>query len=135
MGEWMIFGEVSWLVKAGAIELAIGALTGWWVWVSFDFEWPKHVLRVKAPHQFLRGHIDYVLMGLILIAAGLSAPDFPGFWAVVLVFGAYVNATLLFALGWVGPRPKTKFAQVGQLIGFVPMSAGTVALAVYLLST
>jgi hydroxylaminobenzene mutase len=131
----VLIATVSWLVKAGAVELAIGALAGWLVWAAFDFEWPRTKLKIKAPHQLLRGHIDYVLMGLILIAAGLSAPDFPQFWAVVLAFGAYMNATLLFALGWIGPRPKELWAQTGQLIGFIPMSAGAVALAVYLLTS
>lgn len=125
--------EVSWITQAGAVELALGALSGWIVWISTDTDWLKKV-GVIRPGRLLQAHIDLIMMGTILIAIGLAAPDLPKPWSVFLVVGAYSNALLFVPLAWMEKKPKDLKAILAQVVSFSLVSAGTVATAVYLLT-
>jgi hypothetical protein len=126
--------EVNWVVQAGAVELALGALSGWVVTLSVD---KPEVLRragVRAMGRIRQAHLDYIIMGVILIAVGLAAPGLPRLWQVLLVVGAWVNPTLFLPLAW---RPGVQGAFAYRAVtgaSFLCMSAGTVAAAAYLLS-
>lgn len=126
--------EVSWITQAGAVELALGALSGWIVWLSTD----TSVLRklgVKQPRRILQAHIDLIMMGIILIAVGVAAPDFPAPWSVILVLGAFTNALSFVPLAFYERKPKDALAIGWQIFTFSLMSIGTVAFAVYLLTS
>ncbi len=49
---------------------------------------------VVAPHRIRQVHLDYVFMGLILIAVGLAIPSLSNWIAIPLVFGTLVNPAL-----------------------------------------
>ena len=125
--------DVNWVVQAGAVELAFGALSGWIM--TLMVERPDVLQRagVVAMARVRQAHLDYIIMGVILIALGLAAPGLDRVWQVLLVVGAWVNPTLFVPLAF---RPDTQKALVYRAItgaSFVCMSAGTVAAAVYLL--
>lgn len=126
--------EVSWITQAGAVELALGALSGWIVWLSTDTQILRK-LGVKQPRRILQAHIDLIMMGIILIAVGVAAPDFPAPWSVILVLGAFTNALSFVPLAFYERKPKDALAIGWQIITFSLMSIGTVAFAVYLLTT
>lgn len=126
--------EVSWITQVGAIELAFGALSGWVVWIGFDTDWLKR-FGVVRPHQLLRAHIDLIMMGTILIAAGLAAPDFPAPWSWFLVIGAWTNALSFVPLAFMEKKTNDFKTVAWQILTFSFVSIGTVALAVYLLTS
>ncbi len=82
------------------MELALGAVSGWIVWIALDTAWLKKI-GVRSPRRLLQAHIDLIMMGTILIAVGVAAPDFPAPWSYMLVIGAWTNA-LLFVPAAVG---------------------------------
>ena len=125
--------DVNWVVQAGAVELAFGALSGWIM--TLMVERPEVLRRagVKAMARVRQAHLDYIIMGVILIALGLAAPGLDRVWQVLLVVGAWVNPTLFVPLAF---RPETQKVFAYRFItalSFICMSAGTVAAAVYLL--
>ena len=67
-------------------------------------------------------------------AAGTAAPDFPAPWSWFLVVGAWTNALLFLPAAWHDSKPKDLKAIVAQAVSFTLVSAGTVALAIYLLT-
>jgi hypothetical protein len=125
--------EVSWITQAGAVELAFGAVSGWVVWMALDTTWLKK-FGVRSPRRLLQAHIDLIMMGTILIAVGVAAPDFPAPWSYLLVVGAWTNALLFVPAAWHDKKPTDFKANAAQAVSFTCVSAGTVALAVYLLT-
>lgn len=125
--------EVSWITQVGAVELAFGALTGWIVWIALDTKWLQKI-GVKTPRRILQAHIDLIMMGTILIAAGVAAPDFPKPWSIFLVVGAWTNPLLFVPGAWYRKKPTDWFSNLGQAASFVITCTGMVALAVYLLT-
>jgi hydroxylaminobenzene mutase len=125
--------EISWITKAGAVELALGAVSGWIVWIALDTDWLKR-FGVRSPRRLLQAHIDLIMMGTILIAAGLAAPDLPKPWSYFLAIGAWTNALLFVPAAWYDKKPADAKAILAQAASFTLVSAGTVALAVHLLT-
>jgi hydroxylaminobenzene mutase len=115
------------------VELAVGALSGWVVWMATDTGWLKRI-GVRSPRRIFQAHLDLIIMGVILIAAGTAAPDFPAPWSWFLVIGAWTNALLFLPAAWSDRKPTDLKAVVAQALSFTLVSVGTVALAVYLLS-
>ena len=126
--------DASWITQVGAIELAVGALSGWVVWVATDTDWLKRI-GVRSPRRIFQAHLDLIVMGVILIAAGTAAPDFPAPWSWFLVIGAWTNALLFLPAAWSDRKPTDLKAILAQAASFTLVSAGTVALAVYLLTS
>lgn len=95
------------LVQVGLIELAIGGLLGWAVLLRK--EKPDFFRRIglKQPRAILQVHLDFILMGLILIALGSVLDSPPTALAVLLIFGTIVNP-LLFLPGAFDPKIEKK---------------------------
>ena len=115
------------------MELALGGLTGWAMVLMIEQpEWLKRH-GVRAPGRIRQWHLDYILMGLILVAVGLAVPDLPGAIAVALAFGAYVNPTLFLPLAF---RPEVQgrlWYRALTVVSFLAMSGSLAAAAVYAL--
>src|SRR6476619_4377106 len=89
---------MDWVVQIGLVELALGGLLGWAMVIHQDR--PQWLTRIGivAPQRIRQVHLDYVMMGLILIGVGLAVPDLPCAIAAALVFGTAVNPFLFLPL-------------------------------------
>lgn len=125
--------DVSWVTQAGAIELAFGALSGWIIALSIDKPDALRRRGVRAIPRLRQAHLDYIIMGVILIALGLAAPDLPKLWQVLLVLGAWVNPSLFLPLAFNPDAQHRRGYRTVTLASFLCMSSGTVAAAVWLL--
>jgi uncharacterized membrane protein YphA (DoxX/SURF4 family) len=93
------YRAVDWVIRIGLIELALGGLLGWAMVIRDEKpEWLRRI-GIVAPQRVRQVHLDYVMMGLILIGVGLAVPDLPTAIAVALVFGTLVNP-FLFVPPW-----------------------------------
>lgn len=84
------------LVFVGLIELAAGALLGWAVSAQHVMPDVLKELGIRHPRRILQAHIDYIIMGVILIAVGLAVPALSTWVGVVLIIGTIVNPALFF---------------------------------------
>src|SRR3954467_3798218 len=91
---------MDWVVQIGLVELALGGLLGWGMVIRQ--ERPRWLTRIGivAPQRIRQVHLDYVMMGLILIGVGLAVPDLPRAIAGALVFGTLVNPFLFVPLAF-----------------------------------
>ena len=121
---------MDWVVQIGLIELAIGGLLGWAMVVRE--EKPEWLVRigVVAPHRIRQVHLDYVMMGLILIGVGLAIPSLPTAIAVALVFGTAVNPLLFVPLAFDPEVEKRLWYRALAVVSFIGVSGGLVAAAI-----
>jgi hypothetical protein len=121
---------MDWVVQIGLIELALGGLLGWAMVIREDKpEWLKRI-GVVAPHRIRQVHLDYLMMGLILIGVGLAVPDLPAAIAAALVFGTIVNPFLFVPLAFDPEMEKRLWYRVLAMVSFVGVSGGLVAAAI-----
>lgn len=121
---------MDWVVRIGLIELALGGLLGWAMVVRDERpEWLRRI-GVVAPQRIRQVHLDYVMMGLILIGVGLAVPDLPTAVAAALVFGTFVNPFLFVPLAFNPDAEKRLWYRALAVISFVAMSGSLVVAAV-----
>jgi hydroxylaminobenzene mutase len=121
---------MDWVVRFGLIELAIGGLLGWAMVVRDERpQWLRRI-GVKAPQRIRQVHLDYVMMGLILIGVGLAVPDLPTVVAIALVFGTLVNPFLFVPLAFDPDVDKRLWYRTLATISFVAVSGGLVVAAI-----
>ncbi len=121
---------MDWVVQIGLIELALGGLLGWAMVVREDRpEWLKRI-GVVAPARIRQVHLDYVMMGLILIGVGLAVPDLPTAIAVALVFGTAVNPFLFVPLAFDPEVEKRPWYRALAALSFIAVSGGLVVAAI-----
>jgi hydroxylaminobenzene mutase len=121
---------MDWVIRIGLVELAIGGLLGWGMVVREEKpEWLTRI-GVVAPHRVRQVHLDYVMMGLILIGVGLAVPDLPNGIAAALVFGTVVNPFLFVPLAFDPQVEKQAWFRALSVLSFLAMSGSLVAAAV-----
>jgi hydroxylaminobenzene mutase len=121
---------VDWVVQIGLVELALGGLLGWAMVIRQEKpEWIKRA-GIVAPQRIRQVHLDYVMMGLILIGVGLAVPDLPAGIAAALVFGTAVNPFLFVPLAFDPDVDKRLWYRLLAVVSFVGVSGGLVAAAI-----
>jgi hypothetical protein len=121
---------VDWVIRIGLVELALGGLLGWAMVVRDERpEWLRRI-GIVAPQRIRQVHLDYVMMGLILIGVGLAVPDLPTAIAAALVFGTLVNPFLFVPLAFEPDADKRLWYRALAVVSFVAVSGGLVAAAI-----
>jgi hypothetical protein len=121
---------VDWVVRIGLVELALGGLLGWGMVIRDEKpEWLKRI-GVVALHRVRQVHLDYVMMGLILIGVGLAIPDLPTGIAIALVFGTIVNPFLFVPLAFDPDLQGRAWYRALAVVSFVALSGSLVAAAI-----
>lgn len=121
---------MDWVVRIGLIELALGGLLGWAMVVRDERpEWLRRI-GVVAPQRIRQVHLDYVMMGLILIGVGLAVPDLPTAVAIALVFGTFVNPFLFVPLAFDPEVEKRTWYRALAVVSFIGVSGGLVIAAI-----
>ena len=121
---------MDWVVQIGLVLLAVGALLGWGMVAQIERPESVRRLGIVAPHRIRQVHLDYVMMGLILIAVGLAVPDLPDFWAAYLVFGAVVNPFLFVPPAFRPEVGERLWYRALSLVSFLGVIGGLVAAAI-----
>jgi hydroxylaminobenzene mutase len=121
---------VDWVIHVGLAELAIAGLLGWAMVIREEKkEWLAKV-GIVAPHRIRQVHLDYVMMGLILVAVGLAVPGLPDWAAGALVFGTFMNPFLFIPLAFRPEAQQKPWYRVLAVTSFVAMSGGLVVAAI-----
>lgn len=121
------------LTSLGLISLALAGLSGWLVLATM--QQPEWFSRrgVVAPARFRQLHLDWVSMGLILIAVDQAVPDRPAWITGLLAFGLIVNPLLFVPLAWGREQSEQLPYRAVTVASFVAASGGLTALALYAL--
>lgn len=119
------------LTSLGLISLALAALSGWLVLAATEQGAWLREHGVAQPARFRQAHLDWVMMGLILIAVQSVAPDMPAWMRGFIAFGTIVNPLLFLPLAF-RPAAKDNPAYKGlAIVSFLSLSIGLPALAIW----
>lgn len=121
---------MAFLVKFGLVLLALGAWTGWAVAAQLAFPRVFERLGVREPRRILQMHLDYVIMGVLVIAVGAVLPDLPAWIQVLLVIGTVLNPLLFLPMAFLPGAPKRLWYQLLSVFSFVCVTASLTAAAV-----
>jgi hypothetical protein len=121
---------MSTLVRIGLCELAFGAMLGWLVAASRANPDSLRRIGITSPNRVLQCHLDYLMMGLILIAVGSVAHDLPVGVQVALVFGTIVNPGLFMVMAFNEKVMRSKAMLALTVVSFIAMSGSLVATAI-----
>lgn len=97
--------------------------------------------RIKANHQLIRAHIDYLLMSLLLVVTyylcDVRAVVLPDWCVVTACIGALYNpfGFIVLAFKPAMANPETRLEQARVLLGFLPATIGFSYPMIQVLST
>jgi hypothetical protein len=117
-------------VRIGLCELALGALSGWWIVVRLERPELLARLGIRSPRRLMQCHLDLVMMGLILVAVGLALPDLSRWIAAPIAFATILNPLLFLPLAVDEDMQGRLPYRVITVVSFVALSGGLVAAAV-----
>ncbi len=121
---------MDWMIRIGLAELALGGLLGWAMVVRAESPDLLRRIGIVAPQRIRQVHLDYVMMGLILIGVGLAVPDLPTAVAAALVFGTLVNPFLFVPLAFDPDVERRLWYRALAVVSFIGVSGGLVAAAI-----
>ena len=88
------------LVKIGMASIAVGAVSGYALALVVERSPIFKRIGIRHPARIRQVHLDWIIMGTVLVATGLAAPNLP-VWVVVLVaLGGIVNPLLFLPLAF-----------------------------------
>jgi hydroxylaminobenzene mutase len=123
------------LTSLGLISLALGALSGWLVLAATEKGAWLREHGVPAPVRFRQAHLDWIMMGLILIAVQTVAPDMPGWIRGCIAFGTIVNPILFLPLAFAPAAKDHVLYKAVAIVSFTALSVGLPGLAIWAIAT
>lgn len=116
------------LVAAGTTQIALGALSGWGLAALVGTPGLSAKLGIDDPKRLRQAHLDVLIMGGLVTAAGLvdDAPD----WArTALRVGAWTNPLLFVPLAFDTEAGSTKAYQAASVLSFATTCAAWIGIA------
>jgi hydroxylaminobenzene mutase len=122
---------MSLLGTLGLWSLALGALSGWLVAASIDR--PELLKRAGVQHagRIRQTHLDWIMMGLILLVVDVAVDDIPDWITALVAFGTVVNPLLFVPLAFDATASDKAPYRAVTLVSFAALSIGLTALAVH----
>lgn len=121
---------MSTVSKIGLCELAFAGLTGWVVLAVTEARDWMVAHGVRSPRRIMQAHLDYIMMGTILIAVGAVLRPMPTAVGIPLVFGALMNPTLFVPQAFSDTVKQRRIFGLVAALSLVSMSGSLVAAAV-----
>ena len=124
---------MSGLVVAGVVEVALGAALGFPYALTVEGSTTSKrlltALHVNHPRRLRQLHLDLIIMGILLIAAGAAIPGLPLVAVLAVAIGGWTNA-LMFAPLMVSERLQSTWPfRAVTVTSFLAVSSGWVAIA------
>jgi hydroxylaminobenzene mutase len=122
---------MSLLGTLGLWSLALGAVSGWLVAASI--ERPELLRRARIKHlaRVRQTHLDWIMMGLLLLVVDVAVDDIPAWIQVLIAFGTVVNPLLFIPLAYDAQASSKPAYRAVTFVSFAALSVGLPALAVH----
>jgi hypothetical protein len=122
---------VELLGTLGLWSLALGAVSGWLVAASIDQPALLERLKVRHPGRLRQTHLDWIMMGLILLAVDLAVAGIPAWITALIAFGTVLNPLLFLPLAFDATASRRPAYRAITAVSFASLSIGLPALAIH----
>ena len=119
------------LATLGLWSLALGAVSGWLVAAAIDKPDLLRRAGIRHPGRIRQTHLDWILMGLLLLAVHLAVPARPDWITALIAFGTVVNPLLFVPLAFRAETQESGLYRAITLVSFAALSVGLPALALH----
>ena len=116
------------LVAAGTRQIALGALSGWGLAALVSNPGLSSKLGIQDPKRLRQAHLDVIIMGGLLTAAGI-VEDTPAWASNAAQVGAWTNSLLFVPLAFDPAAGATKWYQAASVASFTTTCAGWIGIA------
>jgi hydroxylaminobenzene mutase len=117
------------LTAAGMVSLALGAVSGFLLALAVDSPDALRRAGVAHPARVRQLHLDWIVMGLVLVATATAVPGLPDWAGALVLVGAIVNPLLFVPLGFRAAIAQNRAYRLVTLASFVALSSGLVVAA------
>ena len=122
---------MSLLGTIGIWSLALGAVSGWLVAASIDRPALLRAIGVRHPPRIRQAHLDWIMMGLLLLVVDVAVDDIPHWIAALVAFGTVVNPLLFLPLARNAEASDGLVYRAVTVTSFAALSGGLGALAAH----
>jgi len=122
---------MSLLGTLGIWSLALGAVSGWLVAASIDRPQLLKAIGIRHPPRIRQAHLDWIMMGLILLVVDVAIDAVPDWIVALVAFGTVVDPLLFLPLAYDADASSRPLYRVVTLASFAALSFGLVALAAH----
>lgn len=122
---------MSLLGTLGIWSLALGGVSGWLVAASIDRPALLRAIGVRHPPRIRQAHLDWIMMGLLLLVVDVAVAAVPDWIVGLVAFGTVVNPLLFLPLARSADASDGLVYRAITVASFVALSVGLVALAVH----
>ncbi len=116
------------MVAAGVTQVAVGAMSGWGLAALVGVPGLGERLGVVDPVRLRQAHLDVLIMGGLVTAAGL-VDDAPSWAKRATKVGAWTNPLLFVPLAFRPDAARSKMYTAASATSFTVTCAGWVGLA------
>ena len=120
------------MVLSGAIELAVGALTGWPFALAVSDPEGVRKLGIRSVPRLRQWHLDPIALGSLQMLVAAAVPDLPRRVAWPLAVGAWPNANAFGLLAFNPDADQHSAYKAAVGISFATATSGCVSLAALL---
>ena len=117
------------LIAAGMVSIALGAVSGFALALAVDSPRSLQRIGIAHPARVRQVHLDWIIMGLVLVATGVAVPDIHRVAGVLVLAGAIVNPLLFLPLAVRSEASAHPVYRVVTGVSFTSLSAGLVVAA------
>lgn len=114
------------LEAAGMISLALGGLSGFLMLAVVDYPDLVRKVGIVDPKRVRQLHLDWIIMGLVMIAVALAAPDLPAPAVLATLFGGVVNPATFIPMAFSRTASEHWVFRAISMISFISLNVGLV---------
>ncbi|QNE35343.1 hypothetical protein [Leifsonia shinshuensis] len=114
----------SLIVAVGLVSVTVGAISGFALMLAVERPQMLRKFGIVDPVRVRQAHLDWIMMGVVLIAVGLAVPGLNPLAAVLIAFGGIVNPASFVPMAFSKAVADTVWFRVISYVSFTALSAG-----------
>ncbi|PRI12603.1 hypothetical protein [Leucobacter massiliensis] len=121
----------AWLVGIGLISVALGALSGFALTAAVDFPDSLRRFHVVDPRRIRQAHLDWIIMGIMLIVVGLAVPGLPWPITAAVAVGGVVNPLTFVPMIFSKTVIQRRWFMAVSYASFTTLTLGLIGAAIW----